>query len=211
MLLKDEAYRRIRAAIVSCELAPGELIRDLDLADQLGLSRAPIRSALARLAEEGLVESKPQSWTRVSPLSAPAVHGACVVVRTLHGVAVGGAVPKLTDQHIRAMHDANRRFAAAVRAGDVEAAMAADDELHDVPVAVNGNRVLADTIERYTPLLHRHIWQRFSGLLAHGSIDRHEELIRACATRNAPGAVEITNQIWAVLEDQLTDEPGETR
>ncbi|MGE0818154.1 MAG: GntR family transcriptional regulator, partial [Candidatus Nanopelagicales bacterium] len=62
-LLRDEAYDALRAAIVSGDLEPGAILSEGDLADWLGVSRAPVRAALARLVDDGLVETKPQSFT----------------------------------------------------------------------------------------------------------------------------------------------------
>jgi len=67
-LLRDTAYEAIRDAIVRGDLPPGAAMSNVAVADQLGLSRAPVRDALARLADEGLVETKPQSYTRVTAL-----------------------------------------------------------------------------------------------------------------------------------------------
>src|SRR5918996_1164589 len=53
-LLRDRAYASIRDAIVSGEIEPGAVVRDADLAEQLGLSRAPVREAFARLVDAGL-------------------------------------------------------------------------------------------------------------------------------------------------------------
>src|SRR5690349_5360504 len=80
-LLRDGAYREIRDAIVAGTLAPGEILRDADLARRLGLSRAPVREALARLVAEGLVESKPQSYTRVTRIDVRDIRDAVVVVQ----------------------------------------------------------------------------------------------------------------------------------
>jgi DNA-binding GntR family transcriptional regulator len=84
VLLRDVALARIRAAIVSGHLAPGAVLKDAELAARLGLSVAPVRAALARLADEGLVEAKPQSHTRVTPLRVREVRDAAIVVRALH-------------------------------------------------------------------------------------------------------------------------------
>jgi DNA-binding MarR family transcriptional regulator len=92
------------------------------VAEQLGLSRAPVRDALARLAGEGLVETKPQSYTRVTQLVRKEVRDAAAVVRAMHELATRTAVLLLTSGHIEAMREANRRFEAATRAGDVDAA-----------------------------------------------------------------------------------------
>src|ERR1700712_5015694 len=134
-LLRDQALRRIRAAIVMGDREPGAVIKDAQLADQLGLSVAPIRVALARLAEEGLVEAKPQSHTRVTPMDIGQVRDAAVVVRALHELAVREVGGHLPPADVAAMRAANARFAAAVAAQDTDAALSADDDLHAVPIA----------------------------------------------------------------------------
>ena len=67
-LLRDRAYAAIRDAIVDGTLAPGERLRDAELCKWLGLSRTPVREALGRLEQDGLVESAPQRYTQVAPL-----------------------------------------------------------------------------------------------------------------------------------------------
>ena len=125
-LLRDTAYEVIRDAIVRADIPPGAVVSNATVAEQLGLSRAPVRDALARLADEGLVETKPQSYTRVTPLALKEVRDAAEVVRAMHELAVRAAVPLLTATHIEAMREANRRFEAATLAADVDAAMDSD-------------------------------------------------------------------------------------
>ncbi len=64
--LSDEVYARIGAAILDGTLAPGERLRDVDIATQLGISRTPVREALQRLERFGLVEVAVGRYTRVS-------------------------------------------------------------------------------------------------------------------------------------------------
>ena len=207
-LWRDRAYRMLRDAIVNGELAPGSVIRDAELAERLGLSRTPVREALARLADEGLVETKPHAWTRVAPLSVREARDAVVVVRAMHELAVRLAVPLMTEKHHEVMRAANRRFAAEIAAGNVEGAVDADDALHDLPVAVLGNRPLSATIERQLPLIRRLERLRFGSLLGQSSISRHDQLIDACEDRDVETAVAITTRIWTNLLDQLDPEGG---
>jgi DNA-binding GntR family transcriptional regulator len=200
-LLRESAYRAIRDAIVRGDIAPGTAVRDADLAARLGLSRAPVREALARLADEGLVETKPQSYTRVTPLVPSEVRDAAAVVRAMHVLAAWTAVPLISAGHIATMRAANRRFAAATRAGDLDAAMTADDDLHDVLVGLCGNRAVAATVERYTPVIRRLERRRFSPASARRSVVLHEELIAACAAGAVERATEVTARIWQALED----------
>jgi DNA-binding GntR family transcriptional regulator len=203
-LLRDRAYEAIRDAIVAGDIEPGAVVRDADLAERLGLSRAPVREAFSRLVEEGLLESKPQSYTRVTPVVAAEVRDAAAVVGAMHELVTRVAVPLLRDMDVDVMRAANDRFAAAVHAGDVDAALRADDELHDVLVRVSGNRAAAATVARYTPLIRRLERRRFGEGGSCRSAGLHERLIEACADGDTDGAVRVTADIWHTLAD-LTD------
>ena len=204
-LLRDQATERIREAIVAGELAPGSVIKDAALAAQLGLSVAPVRAALARLADEGLVEAKPQSHTRVTPLVVRQVREAAVVVRAMHELAAREAASRTTDDDVAAMRAANERFAAAVAAGDVDAAVRADDDLHGVLLARCGNAAVTATVERFTPTIRRLERLHFGAADAHPSIDLHERLIAACAQHHVDAAVATTTEIWTALLSHLEE------
>jgi DNA-binding GntR family transcriptional regulator len=204
-LLRDTAYEAIRDAIVRGDIPPGAVMSNGAVAEQLGLSRAPVRDALARLADEGLVETKPQSYTRVTRLALNDVRDAAAVVRAMQELATRTGVPLLTAGHIEAMREANRRFKAATQAGDVDAALDTDDELHGVLVGLCGNRAVAATIERYTPLIRRLERRQFSSARARRSVQRHDELIAACAAGDVDQAIQVTGQIWQSLEDLADD------
>jgi DNA-binding GntR family transcriptional regulator len=204
-LLSEQALGFIRRAIVSGELAPGAAVKDVELANRMGLSRTPVREALARLADEGLIETKPHSYTRVTPLDAQAVRDALEVVQTMHALATRLAVPKLTVGHIDAMRAANMRFAAAIDGGAVEEAMHCDDTFHDIPVQACGNQAIAATIRRYTPLLHRGERLYFDSPLGRDSAPMHERIIAACAARDADLAAELAEKNWANLSTLMED------
>jgi DNA-binding GntR family transcriptional regulator len=198
-LLRDKAYAVLRDAIVSGALGPGQLIRDADLAAQVGLSRTPVREALARLVDEGLVESKPNAYTRVTPLNRRDCEEAFVMLRALHVLAVREALPRMTTQDVARMRAANAAFAAALDAGAVEAALAADDEVHAVVVEAAGNRTLAATLERLAPRIRRLERLRFASLPGGESIEVHERIAQACADRDADRAARLVHDNWDSL------------
>ncbi|TXS45504.1 GntR family transcriptional regulator [Streptomyces sp. uw30] len=200
-LLRDRAYEAIRDAIVAGEIEPGAVVRDADLAERLGLSRAPVREAFSRLVDEGLLESKPQSYTRVTPVVAADVRDAAAVVGAMHELVTRDAVPRLTAADLEIMRAANERFAAAVSAGEVDLALRADDEVHDVLVRVSGNRAAAATVARYTPLIRRLERHRFGEGGNCRSAGLHERLIEACASGDTEAAVRVTAEIWRSLAD----------
>src|SRR4051794_41568447 len=126
-LLRDRAYVALRDAIVDGTLQPEERLRDQELCEWLGLSRTPVREALARLEQEGLVESEPQRFTRVAPLDRRAARDAFPVVAALHALAAELAGPKLTATDVEHMRAANRRVSPPPEARGVGAGPAAGD------------------------------------------------------------------------------------
>lgn len=206
-LLREDVYRRLRDSIVDGVFAPGEQLRDVELAAWLGVSRTPVREALLRLAEAGLVVAQPGRSTIVSSLDAQEVREARDVVAAMHEVAVREAVGRLAAADLDRMRAANERFRAAVQHGDVDAAIAADDELHAVPVAVAGNRAVAVVLEQFTPVVRRAERLRFSSVGGLASIARHEELIDLCASGDAEQAAAVVFGTWHSLP--ATDAPAE--
>lgn len=198
-LLRDDVYTRLRDAIVDGTFAPGEQLKDGELAMWLGVSRTPVREALLRLAQGGLVIARPGRSTVVSSLDVRAIRDARDVVAAMHGLAVREAVEQFTAADLDAMRDAARRFATALDAGDIDAALRADDELHDIPVAVSGNRAIATVLEQFMPVLRRIERVRFASADGRRSPDRHDELIRLCAAGDVDGAAAVAYDTWHSL------------
>ena len=205
-LFRDQALTAIREAILGGDLAPGVPIKDVELAERLGLSRTPVREALARLTDEGLVETKPHSYTRVTPLDAAAVRDAHVVVQSMHALAARLAVPHVGQADLDAMRAANTTFARALAGGDVPAALAADDEFHAVAVRRAGNFAVTATIERYTPLVRRLERLRFAAPTGRHSVAMHDEIITAFTAADADLAARLAARNWATLADLLSVE-----
>ncbi|WP_019180315.1 GntR family transcriptional regulator [Microbacterium yannicii] len=197
-LLRDDVYRRLRDAIVDGTFTPGEQLKDGELAEWLGVSRTPVREALLRLAVSGLVVALPGRSTTVSAIDAPMVRDARDVVAAMHELAVREVVGRLSAQHIRGMREANRRFAAALRSGDVEAALAADEELHGIPVAASGNQALDAVLEQFGPLVRRAERVRFGGD-GGASVEQHDRLIDLLEAGDADGAASLAFDIWRSL------------
>ena len=198
-LLRDDVYRRVRDAIVEGAFAPGEQLRDLEIADWLGVSRTPVREAFLRLGESGLVVARPGRSTVVSDLDLRAEREARDVVAAMHQVAVRESVAALTSADLDQMRDANRRFRRALEAGDVGAALKADDELHGIPVAVADNRAVVTVLAQFTPVVRRAELLRFSTSGAE-SAALHDQLITHCHDGDADAAARVAFDTWHSLD-----------
>lgn len=97
--LRERVYEIVLRAIVTGDLEPGNQIRDVDLAESLGVSRTPVREALQRLVDEGLVETVPGAATRVTPIDAGAVGN---ILSDPRRVARAGGAPRRTADRPRA-------------------------------------------------------------------------------------------------------------
>lgn len=194
-LLKDQAYATIRDAIVDGTLAPGERLRDQELCAWLGLSRTPVREALNRLEQDGLVETEPQRYTRVTPLDRRAARDAFPVVAALHALSAELAQPRMTAADRAEMHEANERFAAALRTNDVDAALQADDEFHGVFVTASANGEIPRALERLMPRIRRLERLRFGSLQGRASVKEHAAILTA-APQDVAGLVK---QNWLSL------------
>ncbi|MFF0380295.1 GntR family transcriptional regulator [Actinoplanes missouriensis] len=199
-LLRDNAYRSIRDAIVDGTLQPGERLNDAELAQWLGVSRTPVREALTRLEEAGLVLTKPGRYTMVSPLDVQAARAAQTVTAAMHELAVREAVPRLSAAEITAMRAANTRFAAALEADDVDAAIASDDEFHGVAVTAAGNPALCTVLEQFTPVLRRLERLRFASVSGRGSVALHDRIIDLCEAGDAESAATAARDNWLSLD-----------
>jgi DNA-binding GntR family transcriptional regulator len=198
-LLRDDAFTAIRSAIVDGTLEPEERLVDAELSAWLGVSRTPIREALARLEAAGLVQTRPGRYTMVSPLDVRAITDAQAVAAAMHELAVRDAVPMMTADHISAMRIANDRFALALRTGDVDEAIAADDAFHAVAVDLGGNLAVRSVLDQYTPLLRRMERARFASLVGRSSVVQHAEIADLAERGDADGAAREARLNWLTL------------
>ena len=198
-LLRDVAYETMRAAILDGTLAPGEKLQDAELGEWLKLSRTPIREALARLEEDGLVETFPQRFTRVAPLDRDQARDAFQLVAAIHGLAARLAVPHVTNATIRRLKTCNRDFKAALAEPDVDAAIAADDDFHGVFVELAGNHEIPRTLARLMPRLRRLERLQFGSLPGRRSVKQHKRIVAAAAAGDADGTAEAAMENWLSL------------
>lgn len=213
--LRERVYLALRDAIVTGELAPGQRLRDQQLAAQLGVSRTPVREALQRLDDEGLVETLPRAQTRVAPLDAQAARDAFPVVAALHALAARNGVARLTVGDIEAMRLANEALAGVVAgAGSATTlqAIQADDSFHAVLLRVAGNREITRTLDRLMPNVRRLEYAQFGSLAGYKSVQQHTAIIAACLRHDAVTAAALIEENWLslgrLIARSLTSEAG---
>jgi len=192
-------YTALLEAIVSGRLEPGLRIRDLEFAKQLGVSRTPVREAIQKLQDEGLVESSPGSSTRVTPLDPRSVREAFPVVASLHSLATRLGGGRLKSADIAELVSANRLLANAMSANDAVRATAADDQFHGVFLAAATNQELVTALSRLTPKVRRLEYMQFGSLAGRRSVSQHKEIIEAIRQGDVRRAAALAEMNWLSL------------
>ncbi len=201
-LLRDDVYRSIRDAIVRGQLAPGEQLRDQELGAWLQVSRTPVREALQRLAQAGLVVAQPGKMTRVAPEDPDLIVSARQIAAELHALAFDLAFSALDEAALHQMEQANDRLSAALAAGDAEAAIAADDDFHEVALDRCANPLIPEHLEVVTATLRRAEFLHFESVKGSASPEQHIEIISAVRAGNQRRGVALTRANWSTITGQ---------
>ena len=153
--LKDEAYRRIKTLILSDALSGGDML-DIDwLASELGISRTPLREALLRLEQEGLVETIPCKGTFVVDVSKKAVEEIYQVREALEALAVRLATPVIPSEELEEMGAFLASVGDEIERGDFEHHFESDTQFHELIVRHCGNVVLQQVLGTLTDRIYR--------------------------------------------------------
>lgn len=195
--VRQEAYLKLRDWILEGVLAPGAQLRDKELAEQLGVSRTPIREALLRLEEEGLVRTKPNRSTLVSSIDFHSAFHLYSIVWTLERLALTQAFGSITKDHIEAMIGANERFLEKMKKRDRLAALQADHDFHSVYVNLSQNKELEKIISELKNKLKRLDLYYFDQIKdAALSYGEHQQIIEAFKKKDLALALDAVEHNW---------------
>lgn len=199
-----QIFEALRTEIVACELPPGTALVDRMLVERFAVSRTPVREALIRLSEIGLVDIYPQSGTFVSRVPVAAIPEAVVIRTALEGVTVEaaarGADPAAAAARLARLIDRQRAMAASEDAGGFHEA---DEAFHAELASIAGFPGIWRLLAQVKVQIDR---ARRLTLPALGRMERvigeHETIRERVAAGDAPGArAAMTRHLAAVVPD----------
>lgn len=150
-----DVHGKLRAMILSGELAAGSSISEAAIARELKVSRTPLREALRKLASEGLLDARPHHQTRVAPLSASDLEELYAVRVTLESFGAAVTVPTLTDAELAELDAYLRELNRLSQLSDLHSWEQVHARFHQLLVSHAGDRLrgitstLADHSTRY--------------------------------------------------------------
>lgn len=208
--IRDDVYKSLLEWIIKGDLEPGEKLKDKELAAQLGVSRTPVREALRKLEDEGLVETAANRWTRVAPITLRDAECIYPIIQALEGLALAFAFPNISAQHIRCLQTANDRLKAALDRNDPQAAMQADAALHQTLIDAANNPELSTILKQLKTKYKRIELAYFSQAdLRLASFEEHQRLIAALKIKDFEAANQALASNWQASIKRLRS-PGES-
>jgi DNA-binding GntR family transcriptional regulator len=182
----ESAYARIRAAIREGSLAPGERLTEVDLAARFGVSRTPVRQAIARLEAEGLLTHEARRGLAVTRPDHQQVVELYVMREVLEGAAARLAAQHASETEIAAMAEIVAQEPDAF--GDARALTAVNQRLHGLLYLAAHNRYLLRSLEQLAATM-----SLLPTLLTHGgraeqAHAEHRAILTAIGGRDGAGA-----------------------
>jgi DNA-binding GntR family transcriptional regulator len=192
--LVSEAYEQIRRRILDIDWPPGHRALEQEVALALGMSRTPVREALLRLQNEGLVELIPRHGMRVLPVSPNDMREIYQVFTALECMAAELlAQRKPTAEELEPLVAATRAMDKALKAENLDAWAAADERFHAQLVELAGNRQLQATVLNYWDRAHRA--RLFTLRLRPAPVNstkEHMQMVERLSAGDAAGAAAVT-------------------
>jgi DNA-binding GntR family transcriptional regulator len=203
--MTDWVTEELRNAIVELRLRPGAPLREVALAEQLGVSKTPLREAFARLEQEGLVETTSFKGAVVTGYSERDLNEIYDLRALLEGAAARSAADGSTADMLAALRDVVARSRELRDAGDLEALAGLHEEFDMIVYAQVTNERIVALIENLRAHLTR-IGKLTVGIpgRVEASVEEHAAIVDAIATRDPDEAERLMRvHIRSVLSDQL--------
>lgn len=204
--LRDVVFNTLRKAILRGNLEPGERLREIHLADKLGVSRTPIREAIRKLELEGLVVMIPRKGAVVAEITEKSLRDVLEVRRALEALAVRLACEKILDEEVEELKVAAKAFEEALETGDVTAFAEADVKFHDIIYRATDNQRLIQLLYNLREQMYRYRVEYLKREDSHETLlEEHLAIIDTIERRDEENAVKavcthIDNQVLAVSD-----------
>ena len=154
--LRDVVFNTLRQAILKGELKPGERLMEIALAERLGVSRTPIREAMRKLEQEGLVVMIPRRGAQVANITEKDLNDVLEVRIALENVAIEKACARMTEEEMRRLWLAAKEFEHTIAEGNLVKLAEADVAFHEVIYQASDNKRLIQVLNNMREQIYRY-------------------------------------------------------
>lgn len=202
-------YEELRKQILTLKLKPGVQLDEVSLAAQFGLSRSPVRDALARLITEGLVTILPNRTTLVTPFEIEEFPNYISALDLIQRAVTRLAATQHREEDLANIRKADAAYLKAVTEGDFQAMSELNKAFHMAIAQAGRNPYFINYYERLLGegqrLLHLHFDHIVSSASSHRLGRDHEEMIEAIAARDADAAENAAHEHTMLFQRRFLD------
>lgn len=193
--LRDVIFDTLRKAIINGDIKPGERLMEVSLAEQMGVSRTPVREAIRKLEAEGLVTMIPRKGTHVSEISVKDIIDVLEVRAALDKLATGLAAKRIEDSQVKMVENVHKQYTAFVEKNNIEGAIRKDVEFHDAIYSISGNPRLIAVLSSLREQIYRfRVMYMSDTIIAENVLNEHSEMIEALRRNDDKLASELAEQ-----------------
>ncbi|MDD4170948.1 MAG: GntR family transcriptional regulator [Syntrophomonas sp.] len=204
--LRELVLDAIRSAIINGTLQPRERLMEIQMAEELGVSRTPIREALRKLELEGFIVMVPRKGAYVSDLSFKDIADVFEIRAALEGLAAGLAAERITDDELETMERLLVGKQEAITAGDIDKLVEVDTSFHELLYRASRNVRLATIISNLREQIQRF---RLTSLSFPGrnkeSLLEHKQIVEAIQARDTQLARQLAQEHIENAENVLIE------
>jgi DNA-binding GntR family transcriptional regulator len=215
--LREVVFNTLRKAILTGELKPGERLMEIHLANQLGVSRTPIREAIRKLELEGLVVMMPRRGAEVAQITEKSLRDVLEVRRSLDALCAELACDRITAEELEKLKTACEQFEKAAGTDDVAEIAKADVALHDIIVQATRNRRLIQIVNNLSEQMYRYRFEYIKDEERHDNlVEEHRMIYERILCRDKEKAAEasklhIDNQEQSVIRQIRLEQEQNTK
>ena len=187
--LREMVYEELKMQILKGSIIPGTRMMEVELAEEMGVSRTPIREAIRKLEKEGLVTIEPRRGAYASMISTEDMVEILEVRQDLEGLAAYFAADRMTKSQMEELKQVSNSYNEAVMQGNMEAMIKHDTRFHHIIVESCRNKILVQMIEQLQELVLRFRYIYYDNFRrAENMPEEHEAIVAAIAEGDADKA-----------------------
>lgn len=204
--LGEIVFDYLKNAIISGELKPGERLMEIGIAQQLGVSRTPVREAIRKLEKEQFIEMIPRKGAYVSSTTLKDMMDVLEVRRLIEGFAAELAAEKMKDDALADLYRTHKSFLKALDDNDREAMVALDNEFHDLIMTASDNLKLIEIQKSLSEQVLRYRSSYFNEFKNFDELrTMHERIYKAIEEKDVRAAGEVSREHVALVEKRVIE------
>lgn len=143
----EAIFKTLQSRIINLELEPGAAINEKELMEEFDVSRTPVREALIKLSQIGLIETRPRVGTFVTQIDLNSVKYAYEVKKNMEGLAAELAAKRATEEEINQLYEIIERFKDYDIVRDYKLCIQDDQKFHHIVRQASRNEILIEVLD----------------------------------------------------------------